>query len=80
MYVNIVDQDLCERKLSQFICVNLREDSYNEKRNVFNLEFLEGLEDLMNHPTNDERYDKETCQNCISQQKAGSTVRLHINI
>ena len=28
---------------------------------MFNLAFLEGLEDLMNHPTNDERYDKETC-------------------
>ena len=40
----------------------MQEKYKDEKRNVFNLAFLEGLGDLMNHPTNDERYDKETCE------------------
>ncbi len=33
----------------------------NEKPTVFNMAFLEGLDDLKNHPTNEQRYDKETC-------------------
>ena len=32
-----------------------------EKPTVFNMAFLEGLDDLKNHPTNEQRYDKETC-------------------
>ena len=33
----------------------------DESKNIFNLAFLEGLNDLKSHPTNDERYDSETC-------------------
>ena len=41
----------------------VKEKFENEKTSVFNMAFLEGLQDLKNHPTNDERYDKETCLN-----------------
>ena len=37
-------------------------DPPDEKRNVMNLAFLGGVDDLLNHPTNDEKYDKETCE------------------
>jgi hypothetical protein len=50
------------RKLLNKIVMKVKEKYKNEKKNVFNLAFLEGLDDLMNHPTNDERYDKETCE------------------
>jgi hypothetical protein len=49
------------RKLLNKLVLKVKEKYKNEKRNVFNMAFLEGLDDLMNHPTNDERYDKETC-------------------
>jgi len=42
----------------------------DEKKNVFNLAFLEGLHDLKNHPTNDERYDSETCEKGWKDGKA----------
>ena len=50
------------RKLLNKIVMKVKEKYKDEKKNVFNLAFLEGLDDLMNHPTNDERYDKETCE------------------
>jgi len=50
------------RRLLNKIVMKVKEKYKDEKRNVFNLAFLEGLQDLMNHPTNDERYDKETCE------------------
>jgi hypothetical protein len=50
------------RTLLNKIVMKLKEKYKDEKRSVFNLAFLEGLDDLMNHPTNDERYDKETCE------------------
>jgi hypothetical protein len=50
------------RKLLNKIVMKVKEKYKDEKKNVFNLAFLEGLNDLMNHPTNDERYDKETCE------------------
>ena len=34
----------------------------DQKKNVFNMAFIEGLEDILNHKTNDEKYDSETCQ------------------
>ena len=34
----------------------------NERKTVFNLSYIEGLDDLLKHKCNDERYDKETCQ------------------
>ncbi len=34
----------------------------NERKTVFNLSYIEGLDDLLNHKCNDERYDKETCE------------------
>ena len=34
----------------------------NERKNVFNLSYIEGLDDLLQHKCNDERYDKETCE------------------
>ena len=33
----------------------------DEKVTIFNSAFIEGLQDLKNHPTNDQRYDKQTC-------------------
>lgn len=50
------------RKLLNNIVHRVKKKYVNEKRNVFNLAFLEGLDDLISHPTNDERYDKETCE------------------
>ena len=50
------------RRLLDKIVMKVKEKYKDEKKNVFNLAFLEGLQDLMNHPTNDERYDKETCE------------------
>jgi len=50
------------RRLLNEIVMKVKEKYKDEKKNVFNLAFLEGLQDLMNHPTNDERYDKETCE------------------
>jgi len=50
------------RRLLDKIVMKVKEKYKDEKKNVFNLAFLEGLEDLMNHPTNDEKYDKETCE------------------
>jgi len=49
------------RRLLNKIVMKVKEKYKDEKKSVFNLAFLEGLDDLMNHPTNDERYDKETC-------------------
>ena len=34
----------------------VQEKLKNEKRNVFNLAFFEGLNDLKSHPTNEERW------------------------
>ena len=50
------------RRLLNNIVMKVKEKYKDEKRNVFNLAFLDGLDDLLNHPTNDERYDKETCE------------------
>ena len=50
------------RRLLNKIVMKVKEKYKDEKKSVFNLAFLEGLDDLMNHPTNDERYDKETCE------------------
>jgi len=50
------------RRLLNKIVMKVKEKYKDEKKNVFNLAFLEGLDDLMNHPTNDEKYDKETCE------------------
>ena len=33
----------------------------DQKKNVFNIAFIEGLQDIKNHPTNDQKYDNETC-------------------
>ena len=50
------------RKLLNNIVMKVKEKYKDEKKNVFNLAFMEGLDDLMNHPTNDERYNLETCK------------------
>jgi hypothetical protein len=50
------------RKLLNKIVMKVKQKYEEEKKNVFNIAFLEGLEDLMNHPTNDERFDNETCE------------------
>tara|TARA_B100000780_G_scaffold238374_1_gene179793 strand:- start:75 stop:965 length:891 start_codon:yes stop_codon:yes gene_type:complete len=50
------------RRLLNKIVTRVKEKYKNEKKNVFNLAFLEGIDELMNHPTNDEKYDKETCE------------------
>lgn len=50
------------RKLLNNIVDRLINKYKDVKRNIFNLAFFEGLEDLKNHPTNDERYDENTCQ------------------
>ena len=39
-------------------------------RNVTNMAFFEGLQDLVSHPTNDERYDPETCKKGWEKGKA----------
>ena len=50
------------RRLLNKIVMKVKNKYANEKRNVMNLAFLDGIDDLMNHPTNDEKYDKETCE------------------
>ena len=50
------------RRLLDKIVMKVKEKYKDEKKSVFNMAFLEGLNDLMNHPTNDEKYDKETCE------------------
>ena len=50
------------RRLLNKIVTRVKEKYKNEKKNIFNLAFLEGIDELMNHPTNDEKYDKETCE------------------
>ena len=50
------------RRLLNKIVMKVKEKYKDEKKNVFNMSFLEGLNDLMNHPTNDEKYDKQTCE------------------
>ena len=50
------------RRLLNKIVMKVKEKYKDEKKSVFNMAFLEGLNDLMNHLTNDERYDKETCE------------------
>ena len=50
------------RRLLNNIVMKVKEKYKDEKKSVFNMAFLEGLNDLMNHLTNDERYDKETCE------------------
>tara|TARA_R100000027_G_C2167338_1_gene69639 strand:- start:71 stop:433 length:363 start_codon:yes stop_codon:yes gene_type:complete len=50
------------RNLLNKIVMKVKQKYKDEKKTVFNMAFLEGLNDLMNHPTNDERYDKETCE------------------
>ena len=42
--------------------MKVKNNHENEKRNVMNLAFLGGVDDLLNHPTNDEKYDKATCE------------------
>ena len=39
-------------------------------RNVTNIAFFDGLQDLINHPTNDERYDEQTCRSGWKRGKA----------
>ena len=56
-----IDLRAIHRKFNKIV-MKVKEKYKDEKKNVFNLAFLEGLDDLMNHPTNDERYDKETCE------------------
>ena len=58
------------RKLLNNVVMKIKEKYKDEKKNVFNLAFLEGLDDLMNHPTNDERYDLETCKKGWQDGKA----------
>lgn len=50
------------QKLLHMMVDKVRKKVENEKKTVFNLAFLQGLEDLKNHPTNDMRYDKQTCE------------------
>ena len=50
------------RRLLDKLVSKVRDKFKDEPKNVFNLSFLEGLDDLMNHPTNDEKYDKKTCE------------------
>ena len=50
------------RRLLNKIVTKVKNKYENEKRNVMNLAFLGGLDDLLNHPTNDEKYDKATCE------------------
>jgi organic radical activating enzyme len=42
----------------------------NEKKNILNLAFFEGLEDLKNHPTNDEKYSQTICEDGWKKGKA----------
>ena len=49
------------QKLLHKIVDKVKEKVKNEKPTVFNIAFLEGLDDLKNHPTNDIRYDKDIC-------------------
>ena len=49
------------RKLLNKLVMQVKNKFKDEKKSVLNLAFLEGLDDLMNHPTNDERYDEATC-------------------
>ena len=58
------------RRFLNKIVDKLIERYKDEKKNVFNLAFLEGLHDLKDHPTNDERYDKETCEKGWKDGKA----------
>jgi len=58
------------RSLLNLIVNKIIERYKNEKKNVFNMAFLEGLHDLKNHPTNDERYDTETCEKGWKDGKA----------
>ena len=50
------------RRLLNKIVIRVKNKYADEKRNVMNLAFLDGLDDLLNHPTNDEKYDNETCE------------------
>ena len=50
------------RRLLNKIVMKVKNNHENEKRNVMNLAFLGGVDDLLNHPTNDEKYDKATCE------------------
>ena len=58
------------RRLLNKIVMKVKNKHANEKRSVMNIAFLEGLDDLMNHPTNDEQYDKETCEQGWKKGKA----------
>ena len=58
------------RRLLNKIVMKVKNKYANEKKNVMNLAFLDGLDDLMNHPTNDEKYDKETCEQGWKKGKA----------
>ncbi len=49
------------QKLLHKMLDKVKDKDKNEKPTVFNMAFLEGLDDLKNHPTNEQRYDKETC-------------------
>ena len=49
------------QKLLHKMVDKVKDKVKNEKPTVFNMAFLEGLDDLKNHPTNEQRYDKETC-------------------
>ena len=41
-----------------------------QKKSFINLAFIDGLEDLKNHPTNEEKYDKETYVQGLKDGKA----------
>jgi len=50
------------RKLLNLVLDKLIHKYKDEKKSVFNMAFLEGLHDIKSHATNDERYDRETCE------------------
>lgn len=58
------------RRLLNKIVMKVKNKYSNEKRNVMNLAFLDGIDDLMNHPTNDEKYSKEECMKGWKDGKA----------
>lgn len=49
------------RRLLDKLVNKAREKVVNEPKHIFNLSYLEGLDDLLKHPTNDERYSQEVC-------------------
>tara|TARA_E500000178_G_C17030797_1_gene760440 strand:- start:1777 stop:3159 length:1383 start_codon:yes stop_codon:yes gene_type:complete len=49
------------RRLLEKLVNKAKEKVVNEPQTIFNLSYLEGLDDLLKHPTNDERYSQEVC-------------------